>query len=318
MTAISKSKCGKCGNAFNDDELYFQKHSGTKFCKECFIKDTKRKVRKNLGKNILKNHITIGVGISGGKDSLVMAHILNEFFNQIPNSKIVGIMVNEGIEGFRNDGIEKGIKFCEEYGIEYHIVTFSEYIDSDLDSIVAIAKEKNMTMNPCSFCGVIRRKILNRVAIEKGCDYLAIGHNLDDISQAVMMNYIEGDIKKLAILGKSSQSDKFVKRIKPLSKIPEEEVKLFADILEMDYHKEPCPYSCLSYRSEVSDIIDTLEEKHAGAMYSIVAGYERLLEYLEVPESVSICEKCGEPSALKICKVCSFLKDLGLEENSKF
>jgi len=173
-------------------------------------------------------------------------------------------------------------------------------------------------MNPCSFCGVIRRKILNRAALDEKCDYLAIGHNLDDVSQAIMMNYVEGDIKKLAVLGKDSRHPKFVKRIKPLEKIPEDEVQLFADLLELKYHKAPCPYSCLSYRSEISEITDKLEENHPGAKYSIVRGFERLLEYLSVPEEVGICKICGDPSATDICKVCTYLTQLGILEKSKF
>ena len=160
-----------------------------------------KKVRKTLGKKIIKQNIKIGMGLSGGKDSLVMAYILNEFYKPIPNSNKIGFIVDEGIEGFRKEGIKYAIDFCEEYNIQYKIATFEEYIGYNLDEIVKIAKDKNLTMNPCSFCGVIRRKILNKMALNEKCNYLAIGHNLDDISQAVMMNYIEGDIKKLAILG---------------------------------------------------------------------------------------------------------------------
>ncbi|MDK2789836.1 MAG: hypothetical protein PWP15_343 [Methanothermococcus sp.] len=307
-------KCNKCGK----EAVYYQKHSGMNFCKECFISDIMKKVRKTLGKDIIKQNIKIGMGISGGKDSLVMAHILNEFFKPIPNSKIIAFMVDEGIEGFRRDGIEAGIKFCEEYGIEYKIATFEEYLGTNLDEMVKIAKEKNLTMNPCSFCGVIRRKILNRMALEEKCDYLAIGHNLDDISHAVMMNYIEGNIKKLVLLGKNAEHPQFVKRIKPLMKIPEDEVLLFADLMELKYHKAPCPYSCLSYRAEVSDIVDELEEKHPGAKYSIVAGFERLIEHLDIDHNTTVCKYCKEPSASGVCKACTFLDNLDLLENSKF
>ncbi|ABR54080.1 PP-loop domain protein [Methanococcus vannielii SB] len=307
-------ECKKC----KSPSIYHQKHSGKHFCKECFINDITKKVRKTLGRNIIKNNVKIGIGLSGGKDSLVMAHLLSEFFKPIPNAKLIGLMVDEGIDGFRTDGINNAIDFCNEYDIEYKVVHFKDYIETDLDTIVKLAKEKNLTMNPCSFCGVIRRKILNKIAIIEKCDYLAIGHNLDDISQAVMMNYIEGNIKKLAVLGKDSKNSKFVKRIKPLEKIPEDEVLLFADFLKLKYHKAPCPYSSLSYRSEISEITDQLEENHPGAKYSIVKGFERLLEYLNVPEEVGVCKICGDASSRDICKVCTYLKELEILEKSKF
>ncbi|AEH06479.1 TIGR00269 family protein [Methanothermococcus okinawensis] len=302
----------KCSICKKNISFYHQRHSGLNFCKECFVKYIKKKVRKTLGKNIIKQNMTIGMGLSGGKDSLVMAYILNEFYKPIPNSNIIALIVDEGIEGFRKDGVNMAIKFCEEYDIAYKIATFKEYIGYDLDELVKIAKDKNLTMNPCSFCGVIRRKILNKMALNEKCNYLAIGHNLDDMAQAIMMNYIEGDVKKLAILGHDANNPMFVKRIKPLKYIPENEVLLFADLLEIKYHKAPCPYSSMSYRAEISDIIDKLEENHPGTKYSIVSGFEKLLEYLPVEKEMNVCKYCNEPSASEICKVCMFLEKLGI------
>ncbi|AXI24761.1 TIGR00269 family protein [Methanofervidicoccus sp. A16] len=301
-----------CSVCKEKKSIYYQRHSGLRFCRECFIKYIKKKVRKTLGKKIIRQNVKIGMGISGGKDSLVMAYLLREYYAPIPNSEVIGLIVDEGIEGFRKKGIEIAIEFCEKYDIPYYIATFEEYIGCTLDSIVERAKEKNITANPCTFCGVIRRRILNNMALERRCNYLAIGHNLDDVAQAVMMNYIEGDIKKLAILGRNIEHPKFVKRIKPLKYIPEDEVKLFADLLGIKYHSEPCPYSSLSYRSEISDILDLLEERHPGRKYSIVAGFERLVKYLPVEKERGVCKYCGNPSASDVCKVCEILKKLNI------
>ncbi|HIP90912.1 MAG TPA: TIGR00269 family protein [Methanothermococcus okinawensis] len=301
-----------CSICKEEESIYYQRHSGLRFCRECFIRYIKKKVRKTLGKEIIRQHIKVGMGLSGGKDSLVMAYLLREYYAPIPNSQVIGLIVDEGIEGFRKKGVDMAVKFCEEYNIPYYIVTFEDYIGHTLDRILERAKEKNITANPCTFCGVIRRRVLNTMALEQGCNYLAIGHNLDDIAQAVMMNYIEGDIRKLAMLGKGIEHPKFVKRIKPLRYIPEYEVKLFADLVGIKYHGEPCPYSSRSYRSEIGEILDLLEERHPGRKYSIVAGFERLVKYLPLERESSICKYCGNPSASEICKVCEILKKLEL------
>ena len=301
-----------CNACKKRESTYYQRHSGLNLCDECFIGHVKRKVRRTLGKSIIKNNIKIGMGLSGGKDSLVMAYLLKEYYNPIPNSEIIGLMVDEGIEGFRKKGIDMAIDFCEEYNIPYYITTFEDHVGCTLDYIVERSKERNITANPCSFCGVIRRKILNKMALDNKCNYLAIGHNLDDIAQGVMMNYIEGDIRKLAILGKNIDNPMFVKRLKPLKYIPEDEVNLFADIIGIKYHKEPCPYSSLSYRSEISEILDNLEDRHPGTKYSIISGFERLLTYLPVEKEMDICKYCGSPSASDICKACEFLKRLNI------
>ena len=302
----------KCSLCKTNPKIYYQRHSGLNFCKECFIKYILKRARKTIGrKNITKN-MTITVGLSGGKDSLVMAHVLKELYKPIPNTRIIGVMVDEGIKGYRKEGINHAIEFCEEYGIEYKIATFKETVSHNLDEIIKIAKEKNVNLNPCTFCGVIRRKILNKVSLNENADYLAIGHNLDDIAQAVMMNYIKGDINKLAILGKDAGSSLFVKRIKPLQDIPEQEVLLFADLIGLKYHKEPCPYSSISYRAEVSDIVDNLEKNHPGTSYSIVSGFKKLIKHIPVGKDMSICKYCSEAGSSEICKSCALLEKLGI------
>ena len=304
-----------CSICKGRESIYYQRHSGLRFCRECFIRYIKKKVRKTLGREIIRQHIKIGMGLSGGKDSLVMAYLLREYYDPIPNSEVVGLIVDEGIEGFRKKGVELAVRFCEEYNIPYHITTFQEFIGCTLDEIVERARERNITANPCTFCGVIRRRVLNTMALELGCNYLAIGHNLDDIAQAVMMNYIEGDIRKLAMLGRGIEHPKFVKRIKPLKYIPEAEVKLFADLVGIKYHSEPCPYSSLSYRSEISEILDLLERRHPGRKYSIVAGFERLVKYLPLERESKVCKYCGNPSTSEVCKVCEILKKLDILKN---
>ncbi|EHP87422.1 TIGR00269 family protein [Methanotorris formicicus] len=301
-------KCSKCGSK----AIYHQKYSGLYLCKECFIKDVERKVRKSLGKKIIKNNMKIGVGLSGGKDSVVMTYILNKFFETIPNSEIVVFFVDEGIKGFREVARKFVIEFCERYDIKYKIIPLKEELGITLDDIVKIAREKNITLNPCSFCGVMRRKLLNKYALKEGCNYLAIGHNLDDISQAIMMNYIDGSIEKLVRLGKDAEHPLLVKRIRPLKYIPEEEVQLYADLVGLKYQKEPCPYSSISYRAEISEIIDKLEDSHPGTRHSIVSGFEKLIKHLDIKMEVKTCKICGEPSSGDICKVCLWMEKLGL------
>lgn len=299
-------KCSLCDNK----SIYFQKHSGLYFCEECFKTYVLRKVRKTVGrKNITKN-MTITVGISGGKDSLVMLYILKELYKPVPNTNIIGIMVNEGIKGYRDEGIEYGIKFCKKLNVDYRIVSFKEEINYNLDEIVSMAKEKNINLNPCTYCGVIRRRILNKVSIEENANYLAIGHNLDDFAQAIMMNYIKGDINKLNILGKEGGNDLFVKRIKPLEEIPENEIRLFGDLLGISYHKEPCPYSSISFRHEIKEIINDLEKKHPGTSYSILSGFKKLTKVIPDEKKLIRCKYCGEGGSSEVCKVCKLLATL--------
>lgn len=302
----------KCSICNSNETVYYQRFSGLRFCKKCFINYITKKVRKTIGKDIIRQNTKIGIGLSGGKDSLVMAYLLKQYFEPIPNTKIIAIMVDEGIEGYRNVGIKYGINFCKKYGIEYKIVSFKNSINHTLTEIVELAKEKNIGANPCTFCGIIRRKILNSVAIDEGLDYLSIGHNLDDTVQSIMMNYIDGNIQKLIVFDRHINHPKFINRIKPLKYIPENEVLLFADIVGIKYHKEPCPYSSQSYRYEIGNLIDSLEDKYPGTKYSILSGYEKLKKYLPDYKEINFCKYCGDIASSEICGACNILIKLGI------
>ncbi|WP_456416871.1 TIGR00269 family protein [Methanocaldococcus sp.] len=299
-------KC-KCGN----EAFYYQRYSNKHLCKECFKKDIERRVKKVLGRKIIKNNVKIGIGISGGKDSLVMAHILKKLFNHIPNAKLICFFVDEGIKDFRETAKFYVEDFCKKNKLKLKIIKFKDEVGYTLDEIVKNNYLKELNIGkPCSFCGVVRRYLLNKYALKEGCDYLAIGHNLDDFCQTILMNYIEGNIKNIIQFGKEIDDDKFVKRIKPLKLIPEDEVKIYANINKIEYQKESCPYSSISYRHKIKEIIKILEEEKPGIKFSILKGYEKLLKYIEFKEDIKKCKICNYPCSGEICKVCLWLKKL--------
>ncbi len=293
-------KC-KCGNK----GIYYQKYSNKYLCRECFINDVERRVKKTLGRNILKRNTKIIIGLSGGKDSIVMTYILKKLFKDIPDTKIDAIFIDEGIKGFRDKARKIITEFCKNEEINLKIISFDKELGIKLDDIVPNLDKLNIG-KPCSFCGVVRRYLLNKYS--QGYDYLAIGHNLDDFAQTILMNYIEGNIKNLIQFGKTTEG--FVKRIKPLKLIPEEEVKLYADLLNLPYQKEPCPYSSISYRNKIKNILSILEKDKPGVKFSILKGYEKLLSIIDYNEKINRCKICGYPCSGEICRVCQWLKML--------
>ncbi|NPA61959.1 MAG: TIGR00269 family protein [Methanococci archaeon] len=301
-------KCA-CGR----ESVYYQRYANRWLCEECFKRDVERRVRKALGKEVIKNNVRIGVGISGGKDSLVMTYILKKFYDSIPNSEIICFFVDEGIKGFRDVAKKYVVEFCKEFDIDLRIISFKDEINYTMDELVEKNYLKYLNVGkPCSFCGVVRRYLLNKYAFLNNCTYLAIGHNLDDFCQTILMNYIEGNVKNIIQFGKDvSSSTNFVKRIKPLKLIPEEEVILYAKLNNLKYQKEPCPYSHLSYRYKIKKIIEMLEEDKPGVRFGILRGYESLLKLIEYRENnLKKCKICGSLCSGELCKVCSWLEIL--------
>ncbi len=283
----------------------FIRYNGTHLCKDHFIDYFERRVKKDIKKQgKTPNFFKIGVAVSGGKDSLVALHIINDIFSKRPNVEIFAITVDEGIEGYRDESIKFAKSNCKELVIKHNIVSFKDKIGMTLDEIA----KKNIDLGECSYCGVFRRLCLNSKAKELGVNKLVTGHNLDDMAQSILMNFMNGDINKLARLGPHKKVQPgLVPRMLPLRSIPEKENALYAILKDIKFHDGECPYAINALRGDFRDIIDDLEYKHPGTRHSILNSYDGIKDLLFEkfpPASLNNCEKCGEPTSQNLCKTC--------------
>ncbi|MFQ6137288.1 MAG: TIGR00269 family protein [Candidatus Hydrothermarchaeales archaeon] len=295
-------RCDKC----NEKAIYSRRYSGQKFCNGHFEEYFEGKVRREIinGKLIEKGQ-RIGVGLSGGKDSITLLYILGGISNDL-DLEVHAISVDEGIVGYREGGLRVAKKFCSELEVPWHVVSFKDAFGKTLDEMVEVGE-----LGPCTYCGVFRRKLLNEKARELAVEKLATGHNLDDEVQAIAMNYIRGDIEGLIRLGRGVVNESLVRRIKPLREMPEKEVALFTILNDFNVSFDECPYADESFRGEIRDFINQLESNHPGIKFSILRGYEKILPSLDVEQrSLRRCIKCGGPTPQDICKACALLDAL--------
>jgi uncharacterized protein (TIGR00269 family) len=286
-------RCDNCDKS----AVYHRRYSGQKFCKDHFLLYFERKVKKTINDSgMIKRGERIGVALSGGKDSITTLSILNK----LDGIELFAIAIDEGIKGYREKSLKVAKKFCKENDIPLEIISFADSFGTTVDDSIDHA---------CSICGVLRRRLLNDKAKELGADKLATGHNLDDETQAIMINYVRGDPERLRRLSNSSGSDKFVPRIKPLQEMPEKEVGLYA-VLNFDVDFSECPYAQDSFRTGIRDFINTLERDNPGIKFSIKRGYDKLIPYLKSypTKELKECQLCGEPTSGEVCKVCDMLQ----------
>ena len=127
--------------------------------------------------NMIEDGDKIAVALSGGKDSIALLyalHNLRRFY--LKKFDIIAITIHPDSETFKTDKLEK---MCKELEIEYIIY------HSDLSNIVFNIKKRK---NPCSLCANLRRGMLNTIALEHGCNKIALGHHLDDAIETLLMN----------------------------------------------------------------------------------------------------------------------------------
>ncbi|WP_457753358.1 TIGR00269 family protein [Thermococcus sp.] len=315
-------KCSKCGK----EAVYHARYEGKYYCHKHFNEMVEKKVKQTVRKyRMIKRGERIVVGVSGGKDSVVLLHLLAKLRKRFP-FEIVAITIDEGIEGYRPPSVEIAKKNAELLGIEHHVYSFKEYIGFTLDETVQImgSFERGERVGACSYCGVWRRWLLNYAAQDVGADKLAIGLNLDDEAQVFLMNIMRGDIARLGRTGPYYEviHKDLVPRIKPLREVPEKEIVLYAVLNNIEVDFSECPYAVEAFRAEIRDWLNEMEEKHPGTKYQILRSYDKLFPILArhyAKRELNRCKICGQPTTGEICKACQFklrvqkkAKELGL------
>ena len=235
----------------------------------------------------------IAVALSGGKDSVLTLHALKNY-QEFLDFDLVAISVDEGIEGYRQHGIDSAVNNARELGIELIQKSFKDDEGFSLP------------------CGVFRRNILNKTAYELGAVKIATGHNLDDEIQSFLMSFARGDTIKFSKFGPELDviHPKLVPRIKPLWNTPEKEVGMWAVLNNIDIHLDECPYSHLSLRAKIKEFLNVSEDKYPGVKNNVMESFQKILTFEnDISTSLNECEVCGEPTSSNVCKACE-LKEL--------
>lgn len=307
-------KCSYC----DAEHFYLRRYSGERLCKKHFIDTLISRVAKTISEHkMLSWNDSIMVAVSGGKDSLTALHVLYKIESDFPNVKLFAVTIDEGVSGYTELRVENTRKICEALGIDYYVFRFEDFYGYRLEEIVKLAKEKGSKLEPCSYCGVLRRKLLNMAAKKLGATKVVTGHNLDDEVQTFMMNLIRGDMERIIRgFGPTIQREGFVPRVKPLKYIYEEEIMIYAILNEFPLFETECRFVKLSMRDSIRRIINELEAENPGAKYMILSTAEKMAKNLiELNKGIKLnyCKSCGEPSSNEICRGCSLLEELGIK-----
>ena len=293
-------------------------YSGEKLCKNHFIEYFENKVFKTIRQfRLVDKEENLGVALSGGKDSLTILHILDKLSKENPKIKVNAIAIDEGIAGYRDKTLITAKKFCDENKIFLNIFSYKEEFGLTLDEMLKI-----LDVKPCTICGIFRRYLLNKKSRELKLTKLATGHNLDDECQSIMMNQMRNDLKASARLGPKVgliNSDLFVQRIKPLYLCTEKEVTTYAFLNGLLDNFNECPNAVHSFRAQVRDSLNDLENKFPGTKYSIVNSFLQTLPFLKEKfkgGEIKICKNCNEHAANDVCNACIYVEKLKNESTN--
>ncbi|MDE6599074.1 MAG: tRNA 2-thiocytidine biosynthesis TtcA family protein [Oscillospiraceae bacterium] len=181
--------------------------------------------------DLIQNGDRIAVGVSGGKDSLVLLEGLVRLKRFIGiDYEVTAITLDPRFGG--TDGDYSSVEeMCRRLGVDFILKR------THIGEIVFDIRHET---NPCSLCARMRRGALHDAAKEAGCNKIALGHNYDDAVETFVMNlFNEGRLGCFA--PKSYLSRKDITMIRPLVFAPEKEVRNAAKRCGLNVVKSKCP-----------------------------------------------------------------------------
>jgi uncharacterized protein (TIGR00269 family) len=161
----------------------------------------------------------------------------------------------------------------------------------------------------CSACGLSKRYIMNRAALDHGFGVVATGHNLDDEAATLLGSTLRWDDSALArqtpVL--EATHPKLVRRVKPLFRLSERETAAYAFLHGIDYVVEECPFARGATSITHKEILNRLEDASPGVKATFLVNYlERARPLFQTREQVDLreCGRCGQTTTGEVCAFC--------------
>lgn len=276
----------------------------SRLCAPCFTSLFEQETAEViLSHNLFSRGEKVAIGASGGKDSTVLASVLQTLNKRFDwGLELVLLSVDEGITGYRDHSLDAVRRNASDLGLQLHIVSYSELYGWSMDEVVGqIGKKGN-----CTYCGVFRRQALDRGAAVLGVRHVVTGHNADDVAETVLMNLLRGDLPRLgratsimtftpAAGIKDGKSEEVgitdVKRSKPLMYAYEKEIVLYAHHKKLDYFSTECIYSPEAFRGSARTLIKNLERVRPESILDVVKSGIEMAKL--VPQAADAGKVCG-------------------------
>ena len=200
----------------------------------------------------------IGVGVSGGKDSLVLLYALKLYQNFSPeNFELEAFTIDLGFDGFDVDTIKN---YCNTIEVPLNVKK------TNIKNIVFdIRQEKN----PCSLCANMRRGALHNALKDKGFNKLAVGHHAEDAIETLFLSmFYEGRFKTLPPKSYLTRKELYV--IRPFLYVAEKDIEGAVDKFQIPVVKSPCYVDKKTKREEIHNLLQDIYKKIPGARDKIL------------------------------------------------
>lgn len=215
--------------------------------------------------NLIENKDKVVVGLSGGKDSILLLLALSEIKKISPiKFDLTAVTINIAEKETNLSPLKT---FCMDLGIPHETISYP---------IIEIIKERN-ERSPCSLCSKLRNGILIDFATKNGFNKVALGHHLDDVVETVLLNlFLAGRFKCFPPLSWRSRKQIWV--IRPLVYLSEEAIRSETKRLDFPTIKWKCPHGGKTQRAKMKQLIANLEPQFPALKSQILHALTHLRE----------------------------------------
>ncbi|MBQ9356875.1 MAG: tRNA 2-thiocytidine biosynthesis protein TtcA [Prevotella sp.] len=242
------------------------------------MKDEKERLFRKLNERFVKAFATyrllsdddhILVGLSGGKDSLLLTELLARRARiQHPRFKVEAVHVR--MENIQYESSTEYLeRFCQSLGVPLHIVNAS------FSSVATESQQTGQRQKPpCFLCSWTRRKQLFNLAQQLGCNKIALGHHQDDLLHTCLMNLLyQGRFGTMPALLQMRKMP--LQIIRPLCLIPEQLITEYARLSQYEKQLKLCPYEKESNRTTARRMFEEAEKQNPEVRFSLWRALER-------------------------------------------
>ncbi|HEX7096368.1 MAG TPA: TIGR00269 family protein [Acidimicrobiales bacterium] len=293
-------KCTVCrGPAVID----IRRHNAN-FCREHFLRLCRDQVAKAIKDwQMLEPDDRVLVAVSGGKDSLALWDLLLELGYHAD-----GLYIGLGIGEYSDRSGDYARTFAASRDAKLLQIDLRDEYGYDIPTGAKAARR-----TPCSACGLTKRHLFDKAAIDGGYDAVATGHNLDDEAAVLFGNMLHWQIEYLARQAPVLPArDGFPKKIKPLVRLGEREMAAYCVLRGIDYIVEECPMSAGNRHLRYKDALNEIEAASPGAKFDFFHGFlARAAHRFQADDheaELGTCSRCGAPASSDVCAFCRLVE----------
>ncbi len=220
------------------------------------------------------------VGLSGGKDSLLLTEMLGRRARiHKPRFRVTALHVRVKERDYHTD-----LSYLEQFCADARVPLLIRDVEiGEKPQIINHTSQMREALTPCFLCSWYRRKTLFNVAQEIGCNKIAFGHHKDDVVQTLLMNLVFAG--SFATMPPLLQLDKMpLQIIRPLCLLREEEIRRYAEMKGYEKQTKLCPFEHVSARTKVKDLLAQMEHLNPDAVSTLYNATTNIkAEYLPSP-----------------------------------